>query len=233
MNNLKKRLDTYVGETPRLTDSLENKIIREISAMEKKKRQQTMFSKVRMSMVFAVVVAVAAVFILSIVIRSDSFLPTETANGTDPNETVIKKVLELQFDGVDERLNELLKPEYRMVINGKEELPEFEKYIDEKYGPYFTEEGLDVFITAYGGTTYPILAYEFGYQLSFKDVSIEQNEQHPNRYTFTATIGYQKDDGEEEIAEVKGIVLFSTKEEGKIGKFQYSGDSGLTDILRK
>ncbi|MGE7978340.1 hypothetical protein [Psychrobacillus sp. NPDC093200] len=158
---------------------------------------------------------------------------SEQAITEDTNNEVIQKVLELQFDGVDEKLNEYSKPEYWIVKDGRGQNLEFKKYIDETYGPYFTEDGLDIFISAYGGTQYPTLAYDFGYQLSLNDVTIKQDEPTANSYNFTAKVGYQKDGNKEETAEVKGVILFSTKEEGKIGKFQYGDDSGLANILNE
>lgn len=162
---------------------------------------------------------------------------TAEGNGTkaeeeDPNRAVIQKVLELQFTGPDEEFIDLMSnPKYKMVKNGVEENLEFEKYVKEVYGVYFTESELDAFMRT-SGTPYQILANDNGYELSFKDVTIEQNETISNRYNFTAQVGYQKG-GKEEMAEVEGLILFSTKEEGKIGKFQYGNDNGLLDNLRK
>ncbi|PKH12107.1 hypothetical protein [Planomicrobium sp. MB-3u-38] len=69
------------------------------------------------------------------------------------------------------------------------------------------------------------------YTLDFKGATIEEAENASNKYTFTAQVGYQKEGGEEEIADVEGVVLFTTAEK-KIGKFQYGKDSGLSDELR-
>lgn len=231
MNNLKKRFDNYVGEAPRFTVSLEDKIMKEISTSKKRNNGNKLSNNLRLSLFFVVFISVATVFIMSVVTNSDSIDYANPIIDPDP-KSFIQEVLELQFDGVDKKLNEFLEPQYRIVKDGKEELPEFEKYIDETYGPYFTKDGLDVFMRTFG-TQYPILAYEFGYQLDLKDVKIEQHETTPNRYNFTAKVGYQKDGSKEEIAEVNGIVLFSTKEEGKIGKFVYADDSGLADLLNE
>lgn len=231
MNNLKKRFDKYVGEAPRFTASLENRIMKEVSTLKKRNNRDKSSINLKLSLFFVVLISVATVFIMSVVTNSNSLNHANPITGPDP-KSVIQKVLELQFNGVDKKLNEFLEPKYRFVKNGREELPEFEKYIDETYGPYFTEDGLEGFINNFG-TTYPILAYEFGYQLNLKDVIIEQEETIPNRYNFTAKVGYQKDGSKEEIAEVNGIILFSTKEEGTIGKFQYGDDSGLASILNE
>lgn len=151
----------------------------------------------------------------------------------DPNKVVIQEVLELQFTGPDKEFIDLLwNPKYKIVENGAERNSELDKYIEEAYGEYFTESELDSFMRAFG-TTYQSFADSSGYTLQFKEASIEQNEQAPNRYTFIAKVGYQKDGDEEKIANVEGLVLFSTKEEGKIGKFQYGNDNALSVILRQ
>ncbi len=126
----------------------------------------------------------------------------------------------------------LWNPTYKIVENGAGRNLELDKFIEKVYGEYFTESQLDSFMRAFG-TTYQSFADSSGYTLQFKEASIEQNEQAPNRYTFIAKVGYQKAGEEEQIANVEGIVLFSTKEEGKIGKFQFGKDNGLSDVLRQ
>lgn len=155
------------------------------------------------------------------------------ADAEDANKEVIRKVLEHQFTGPDEEFMELLwNPKYRTVVNNKEENKEFDKYVGEVYGPYFTESGLDFFIAAFA-TQYPTLAYNTGYKLSFKGVTIEQSEKNPYLYTFIVKVGYQKSGDEEKTANVEGKVVFTTKEEGEIRKFEYGNDDGLSDKLRE
>ena len=231
MNNLKKRFDKYVGEAPRFTVSLENKIMKEVSTLKKRNNGNKLSNNLRLSLFFVVFIALATVFVMSVITNSDLIEHANPITNPDP-KSVIQNVLELQFDGVDKKLNEFLEPQYRIVKEGKEEIPEFEKYVDKTYGPYFTKDGIDVFIRTFG-TQYPILAYEFGYQLDLKDVTIEQHETISNGYNFTAKVGYHKDGSKEETNEVKGFVFFSTKEEGKIFKFEYADDSGLANILNE
>lgn len=151
----------------------------------------------------------------------------------DPNKVVIQKVLERQFTGPDKEFMDLMSnPKYKIVENGAEINLELDKYIEEVYGEYFTESELDSFMSAFG-TTYQSFANSSGYTLHFKEASIQEDEQVSNRYTFVAKIGYQKNGDEEKIANVEGLVLFSTKEEWRIGKFEYGNDNGLSDILRQ
>ncbi|MCM3637717.1 hypothetical protein M3152_08280 [Sporosarcina luteola] len=154
------------------------------------------------------------------------------ADAEDSNVDVIKSVLKLQFNGPDETLMKLLQdPKYKTVVDGIEVNEEFDKYVAEVYGPYFTEFYLGTFLRMYG-IHYPSSAHMSGHKLNLKKVVIEKSENASNRYTFTATVGYTKDGDNEKTANVSGVVLISTKEEGKIGKFEYGGDNGLLKELR-
>ena len=175
-----------------------------------------------------------SIIFLSLMLLMSGFLiaACSKADAEDTNKEAIKKVLEHQFTGPDEEFMHLMwNPKYKTAVNNKEENKEFDKYVAEVYGPYFTDSGLDSFIDAFG-TQYPTFAYNTGYKLSFKGVTIEKSEKIPYRYTFIAKVGYQKNGDEEKTANVEGEVIFSTKEEGKIGRFEYGDDDSLSDILR-
>ncbi|ALC89117.1 hypothetical protein AM500_04415 [Bacillus sp. FJAT-18017] len=231
MNNLKKRFDNFVGNEPRFTVSLEDRIVNELSTLDKKKKRP---SNLRVSFLVAIFISVAAVFILSMVTDTAKLNQAHPKPDTDSNTTAIQKILELELNGPNEELMDLLwNPKYRTIVNNKEENQELDKYLTEVYGPYFTENGLHTFINAYGGTQYHTFASNAGYILSLKEATIEHNEKIPYRYTFIAKVGYRKNGGEEKIANVEGDVSFSTKtgEEDKITKFQYMNDNGLLNFL--
>lgn len=174
------------------------------------------------------------IIFLSLMLLMSGFLiaACSKADAEDTNKEAIKKVLEHQFTGPDEEFMELMwNPKYRTVVNNKEENKEFDKYVAEVYGSYFTDSALDSFIAAFG-TQYPAFAYNSGYKLNFMGVTFEHSEKTPYLYTFIAKVGYQKNGDKEKIANVEGEVHFSTKEEGKIEGFQYGNDNGLIDILK-
>ncbi|MFY0759689.1 hypothetical protein AB1K32_12490 [Metabacillus dongyingensis] len=134
--------------------------------------------------------------------------------------------------GSDEKFIELLSnPKYKTVVNNKEENPELDKYVAKVYGPYITDSYLDPFLSKIGAQ-YPTFAYENGYKLSLKNITLYQSENDSTLYTFIAKVGYQKNGDEEKTTNVEGEVLFSSKEEGKIQGFQHMNDNGLSDILR-
>ncbi|MRX73684.1 hypothetical protein GJU40_16200 [Bacillus lacus] len=151
----------------------------------------------------------------------------------DSNTAVIKTVLEHEFFGPDEKLMDLMwNPKYKTVVNDKEENKELDQYLEEKYGPYFTDNGLYLFVAAFGGTSYQTFAHDSGYTLNLKSVDAEQNKDLPNFYTFTAKVGYQKGDEKEKTGTVQGNVTFSENEKGEMTKFQYDGDDELRKILQ-
>ncbi|WP_163102813.1 hypothetical protein [Peribacillus alkalitolerans] len=150
----------------------------------------------------------------------------------DQHKTAIKKVLEHLFTGPDEKFIELLwDPKYRTVVNNKEVNPELDKYIEELYGPYITDSYLNSFLSTMG-SQYPTTAYDNGYKLSLKNITINKSENNSTRYTFIAEVGYQKNGDEEKTTNVEGEVIFSSKEKGKIEGFQHMNDNGLSDILK-
>lgn len=179
-------------------------------------------------------IKIKSTFLLVLMLIISGIFIAACSKSDESNQETIKKVLEQEFTGPDKELMELMwNPEYRTVNNNQEENKKLDKFLDEKYGPYFTDSGLHSFIAAFGGTQYQTFAHNAGYNLSFKDVTIEQDEKNPNLYTFAASVGYKKVEEKEERANIEGEVRFSEKEEGKIETFKYGNDDGFTDILRK
>ena len=66
MNNIKKRLDHFVGDTPRFTVSLENRIVNEVTSLGKKQKKRIIINKLSISLLFAIAMTVACVFVISI-----------------------------------------------------------------------------------------------------------------------------------------------------------------------
>lgn len=159
------------------------------------------------------------------------FAACSNTEAGDPNVGIVEKVLKLQFNGPDEKVMDLLEnPDYTKIVDGKQVNEKFDKYITEVYGDYFTEDYLVPFLQI-SGLRYSTAAEFSGYELNLKNTVVKQPEKDSNRYTFTATVGYTKDGEKEKTADVSGVVLFSTKEKGKIGKFEYGEDNGLSKEL--
>lgn len=155
------------------------------------------------------------------------------AKADDPNMETIERVLELQFNGPDEEFLEALwNPVNKRVVDGVEVNEAFDRYVEETYGLYFMESELDTFMRVFG-TYFPSLADIYGYELRLEDAEIERSETVANRYSFTAEVAYWQNGGKEQHAEIEGVVLFSATKEGKIGKFTYTSDQGLSERLKQ
>ena len=155
------------------------------------------------------------------------------AKADDPKIHTIERVLELQFNGPDkEFLKVMWNPANKQIVDGVEVNEAFDQLVEDQYGPYFTDKELDQFIRVFG-TYFPGLADIYGYELRLEDADIEVSETVADRYVFTAEVAFQKKGGKEQRAEVEGFVLFSGIQEGKIGKFTYTSDQGLSERLRK
>lgn len=175
-----------------------------------------------------------SIMLLSIVLILSSLFTAACSQieKEEQKETAIKTVLEHQFNGPDEKFMDLLmNPKYKTIVNNKEENPELDQYITDVYGPYFANAHLSSFMAKFG-TQYPTYAYENGYELNLKKVTINQDENNEDYYTFLAEVGYKKKADEEKTTNVEGEVVFSSKEEGKIEGFRYTNDHGLSDMLR-
>lgn len=236
LSNLKRAMDDTVYKGNHFSEEHKVKIRSTIKHPQKKNRLDW-FPKLLTVAVFIGCI----IFITDITKKninpSNNQSQSEQRNNEDNwvQKTAIKKVLEQEFTGPDEKLIDLLtNPKYRTVVNKKEENQEADKYLAEIYGRYFADfSRIETFVAAYGGTRYQTNAYLSGYKLSLKNITIEQ-ENISYRYSFIAKVGYQKNGEEEKTASVEGEVVFSTKEkeEGKIVGFRFVNDNGLLHILR-
>ncbi len=108
MNNIKKRLDDYVGETPRFTVSLENKIMDKVSTLGgERNRKINLFNKIRLSFLFVICTTVAVVSTLSMIINPETNNNTITDPDTFPDIPFVDDidkdmlVIEYLYDGME------------------------------------------------------------------------------------------------------------------------------------
>ncbi|MDN3451537.1 hypothetical protein QMA09_15160 [Planococcus sp. APC 3906] len=156
-----------------------------------------------------------------------------SATGADPEETAdkseqaIQAVIEKEFNGPDEKYEELLDAAMEAQISEKYsedyeaylESPEYEAlmgYMEETYAPYFTDNGYDNFINQ---AAFMYSTFDGEYQLSTSAIEIAQNEKEPTLYDFTFQVEYTDENGESSQFNFEGDAI--APEEGKIGKIQY------------
>ncbi|WP_416144105.1 hypothetical protein [Planococcus koreensis] len=157
-----------------------------------------------------------------------------SATGADPEETAdkseqaIRAVIEKEFNGPDEKYEELWDAAMEAQVSDKYsedyeaylESPEYQAlmgYTEETYASYFTENGYDAFINAAPAFMYSI--FDHDYQLKTSAIEIAQNEKEPTLYDFTFQVEYTDENGETEQFNFKGDAI--APEDGKIGRIQY------------
>lgn len=136
----------------------------------------------------------------------------------DINLQTVKAVLEKEFTGPDKEYTRLWEKD------GQEKFEEIGSYLSVKYKPYFTENGLDHFIT---GPAYKYHFPDADYQMSVEELVVKQNENinASNRYDFTVQVGIVSPSEEKMLYEVYGTAYFS--EERKISKIQITARNHL------
>lgn len=97
-------------------------------------------------------------------------------------------------------------------------------------GYYMNEQTLNEYMEKYG-TNYHRSAHSNGYVLSLRGIEVEQIQSEPEEYRFTVSVGYQKGENEEMIADVEGFAGYS-KYDSRITKFSYTNDNGLAEALQ-
>ncbi|MFC4410313.1 hypothetical protein ACFOZY_07750 [Chungangia koreensis] len=168
-------------------------------------------------------------FIMSLVGCSQ----VEQVNGQneDINIITVKEVLKHELTGPDLEYLRLLEDipflssdaseeEAKAIIERQKEV---NNYVRSIYEPYFTENGLENFITQTAAYKYH-RETDVDYRMSVKNIVVIQSEKAQNQYDFTALVNFEAN--EEKITyEVVGKAIFS--EEGKIGSIQLSDTDQL------
>lgn len=158
----------------------------------------------------------------------------EAINSEEINIKTVESVLKLEYTGPDKefiQLNENIRyasanPTEAEVAIEQIDRKKVYSYVRSLYEPYFTESGLDNFITHMG-------AYLRHHQnekevpMSIEEMDVKQSEikNASNQYHFTAQVALETPREGKLLYEVSGKAIFS--EEGKIGRIQYAGDSGM------
>lgn len=165
----------------------------------------------------------------------------EAQETADKSEQAIRAVIEKEFNGPDEKYNELwnameeaqVSDQYIDDYEAFLESPEYQElmsYMEETYASYFTENGYDNFINAAPAFTYS--GFDHDYELSTSDIEIVQSENGPTLYDFTFQVEYTDENGESSQFDFEGDAI--APEEGKIGTIAYldSLEDGLLQQLR-
>ena len=153
----------------------------------------------------------------------------------DTNKEAIESVIKTAFTLPDEELMaEINDPGNATYIGDisssessalKNQDNGIEKLLQERYGDKFTIFGYEKFVSG-SASVYPMLAEQSGYLTTVEKVTVEQDNDDPNRYHFEAEIIYTTHDGEEKKTTMMGKAE-CTQEKGKIDSLDIHDDGGL------
>ncbi|SEL06638.1 hypothetical protein SAMN04488700_0795 [Carnobacterium iners] len=156
-------------------------------------------------------------------------------NEDDKNKEVIEVVLEKTLNAPDKvLLSKLYDSDNATIINQDEQSStssvqekenDFDQYIEENYGEYFTDYGFEkFFITSGEGYRYSDEADKANYTLAPEDISIIQDEKNDQRYEFDVTVKYIDEKNDEGTRVLNGRVEM---DDGKINSLNINDDEGL------
>lgn len=161
----------------------------------------------------------------------------EAKESVDKNEQAIRAVIEKEFNGPDEKYNELWNAMEEAQVSEKyvddyeaflesTEYQDLMSYIEETYASYFTENGYETFKNS---SAFMYSGFDHDYNLTPSAIEIVQNENEATLYDLTFQVAYVNEDGESGQFNFEGEAI--TPEEGKIGKIEYL--DGFEDGLRQ
>ena len=104
---------------------------------------------------------------------------------------------------------------------------EYDAYLKDNYGPYFSESGYDKFVITQA-LMFHLAADKYDYQTTVSKIDVEQNKDTPTNYYFTITIDYEKKGEDKVDAEITGIAILRP---GGIEEIKYLGDKKMLRTL--
>ncbi|WP_394119968.1 hypothetical protein [Planococcus donghaensis] len=161
----------------------------------------------------------------------------EAKESVDKNEQAIRAVIEKEFNGPDEKYNELWDAMEEAQVSEKyvddheaflesAEYQDLMNYMEETYASYFTENGYETFKNT---SAFMYSGFDHDYNLTPSAIEIVQNESEATLYDLTFQVEYTDEDGESSQFNFEGEAI--TPEKGKIGKIEYL--DGFEDGLRQ
>lgn len=158
----------------------------------------------------------------------------------DKSEQAIRAVIEKEFNGPDEKYNELWVEMEEAQVSDKyiddyeaflesTEYQNLMNYMKETYAPYFTENGYDTFINT---SAFMYSGFDHDYKLNLSNLEIVQNESETTLYNLTFQVEYTDQNSESSQFDFEGEAI--APEQGKIGKIEYLDgyEDGLLQELR-
>ena len=149
----------------------------------------------------------------------------------DLNIETIKKYLEIEFNGPDERAIQVRNDMFEETTDSeKSGIEQYTDYMNETFSFYVEEEEIQELILKNHVYTYHYLADEIGYTFNSDQIQIEQQESFERNYGYKVDVTFGKE-GEKNFATLTGFVTMS--ENGKISGIKRLNDSGFYQEMIK
>ena len=167
--------------------------------------------------------------------NSDEKLSNENNKNIEVIETVFKKTLNAPdkvllsklYDIDNATIIDQDSEEISTAVN--DERNDFDDYIEDKYGEYFTDYGFEkFFITSGEGYRYSDEADKANYILTTDKINIVQDEENMERYEFDVTVKYTNESNREGSSIVNGRVEMDND---KIDSLNINNDEGLLEEM--
>jgi hypothetical protein len=143
----------------------------------------------------------------------------------DKNVELIQAVLEFDLNTPNKESVRAFK--WLEGQQGSEPIKEYDAYLKDNYGPYFSESGYDKFVRT-KALLFHLAADKYDYQTTINKIDVEQNKDVPTNYYFTVYIEYEKKGEDKVDGEITGIAILRP---GGIEEIKYLGDKRMLRTL--
>ena len=148
----------------------------------------------------------------------------------DKNIELIQAVLEYDLNTPNKEAIQARNDLFKWYEGQQGSLPfskEYDAYLKDNYGPYFSESGYDKFVLTQE-LMFHLAADKYDYQTTVSKIDVEQNKDTPTNYYFTVYIDYAKKGKDKVNAEITGIAILRP---GGIEEITYLGDKKMLRTL--
>lgn len=143
----------------------------------------------------------------------------------DPNIELIKKYLEIEYNGPDEEAIRVLEEMFNAETeSGKSGVEQYTDYINETFSPYLEDAAIQEFILTNLVFAFHQDAHNNGFTFKTDHIDLKQQEGFEQNYDYQIGLTYEKD-GQKHSTTLTGFVTISA--DGKISGIRPLNSGGL------
>ncbi|MBE1553210.1 hypothetical protein [Sporosarcina limicola] len=145
----------------------------------------------------------------------------------DKNKELIQAFLEYDLNAPNKEAIQIQDELFKQQESGPFS-NEYNAYLKDSYGPYFSESGYNKFVSRSQALEFHIAADKYDFETTVSKIDVEQSKDTPTNYHFTVYIDYEKNGKDKVNAEITGIAVL--RPDG-IEKITYLGNKKLWRTL--